>query len=193
MIRPEYPYALTKALGEQCVFHWGKVYKLPVVSLRLFNVYGPRARTSGTYGAVFGVFLAQLANGMPLTIVGDGRQSRDFTYVSDVVNAFICAAERRFTENVFNIGSGEPRSINDLVNLLGNPEKIRLPDRPGEPRKTHAANSRACLRLGWTPLVTFKEGVEIMKALIPNYKTAPLWTKESIGKATQSWFKHLGH
>ncbi len=68
-IRPEYPYALTKNLGEQTVMHWGKVYKMPVVSLRFFNIYGPRARTSGTYGAVFGVFLAQKINNQPLTIV----------------------------------------------------------------------------------------------------------------------------
>ena len=82
---PRYPYALTKYLGEQLVMHWAQVYRLPAVSLRFFNVYGPRARTSGTYGAVFGVFLAQLLAGKPLTIVGDGEQTRDFTFVSDVV------------------------------------------------------------------------------------------------------------
>jgi len=83
-IDTQYPYALTKYLGEQTAFHWGKVYDLPVVSLRLFNVYGPRSRTSGTYGAVFGVFLAQKLNGKPYTVVGDGSQTRDFTYVTDV-------------------------------------------------------------------------------------------------------------
>ena len=72
---PRYPYALTKYLGEQLVMHWAKVYRLPAVSVRLFNVYGPRARTSGTYGAVFGVFLAQLLAQRQLTIVGDGEQS----------------------------------------------------------------------------------------------------------------------
>ncbi len=73
-VRPQYPYALTKYLGEQCVLHWGHVYRMPVVSLRLFNVYGPRSRTSGTYGAVFGVFLAQKLAGRPFTVVGDGTQ-----------------------------------------------------------------------------------------------------------------------
>ena len=91
--RPQYPYALTKYLGEQYVLHWAQVYKLPAVSLRFFNVYGPRSRTSGTYGAVFGVFLAQMLAGKPLTVVGDGSQTRDFTFVSDVVDALIAAAE----------------------------------------------------------------------------------------------------
>ena len=91
-IRPQYPYALTKYLGEQLVMHWCQVYQLPAVSLRFFNVYGPRSRTSGTYGAVFGVFLAQKLAGKPYTIVGDGTQTRDFTFVSDVVGAIITAA-----------------------------------------------------------------------------------------------------
>src|ERR1700680_3443192 len=101
-INPRYPYALTKYLGEQILLHWGQVYDIPVTSLRLFNVYGPRARTSGTYGAVFGVFLAQRLAGMPLTIVGDGTQTRDFTYVTDVVRAFLRAAERGRNGAVYN-------------------------------------------------------------------------------------------
>ena len=92
-IKPQYPYALTKRMGEELVLHWAKIYKLSAISLRLFNVYGPRSRTSGTYGAVFGVFLAQKLANAPYTVVGDGSQSRDFTYVSDVVNAFFRAAE----------------------------------------------------------------------------------------------------
>ena len=68
-IQVEYPYALTKYLGEECVLHWGKVYDLPVISLRLFNVYGPRSRTTGTYGAVFGVFLAQKINNKPISMI----------------------------------------------------------------------------------------------------------------------------
>src|ERR1700752_5383743 len=90
---PRYPYALTKYLGEQLVMHWAQVYRLPAVSVRFFNLYGPRTRPSGMYGAVFGVFLAQLLAGKPLTVVGDGEQTRDFTYVSDVVDAFLAAAD----------------------------------------------------------------------------------------------------
>lgn len=91
-IRPQYPYALTKRLGEETVLHWGQVYDLPVITLRLFNVYGTRSRTSGTYGAVFGVFLAQKLAGKPFTVVGTGEQTRDFTYVTDVADAFYTAA-----------------------------------------------------------------------------------------------------
>src|SRR5579862_6863700 len=117
-ISPQYPYALTKNLGEQLVMHWHKVYKLPAISLRCFNVYGPRARTSGSYGAVFGVFLAQLLADKPLTIVGDGNQTRDFTYVSDVVDAILCAAASSVSGEIFNVGSGrDPVSVNRLVEL----------------------------------------------------------------------------
>ena len=115
---PRYPYALTKYLGEQLALHWAQVYKLPVTSIRLFNVYGPRARTSGTYGAVFGVFLAQLLNNQPLTIVGDGEQTRDFTFVSDVVDAFLTVAGKD-KPGVYNVGSSKPASVNELVRLLG--------------------------------------------------------------------------
>ena len=80
-IDPRYPYALTKNLGEQILMHWAQLYDLPVVALRLFNVYGPRARTSGSYGAVFGVFLAQMLAGKPLTVVGDGTQTVSYTHL----------------------------------------------------------------------------------------------------------------
>ena len=88
-IKPQYPYALTKYMGEELVLHWSQVYGLPAISLRLFNVYGTRSRTSGTYGAVFGVFLAQKLAGKPLTIVGDGSQTRDFTYVTEIGRAHV--------------------------------------------------------------------------------------------------------
>ena len=117
-IQPQYPYALTKWLGEELALHWAKVYQMPVVSLRLFNVYGPRSRTSGTYGAVFGVFLAQKLAGQPFTVVGDGSQTRDFTYVSDVVDAFIVSANSNATEEIFNIGSGATVSIKVIENPL---------------------------------------------------------------------------
>ena len=86
--RPQISLCVTKYLGEQLIFYWSKVYKINYISLRLFNVYGPKSRTSGTYGAMFGVFLAQKVAKVPFTMVGDGSQSRDFTYVDDVVRAF---------------------------------------------------------------------------------------------------------
>jgi len=125
-IRPQYPYALTKWLGEQTVFHWSKVYKLPIISLRLFNVYGPRSRTSGTYGAVFGVFLAQKLNNSPFTVVGDGSQTRDFVFVTDVARAFLMSARSSITGESFNVGAGSPKSVNNLIDLLGG-DRVYIP------------------------------------------------------------------
>ena len=190
-IRPMYPYALTKYIGEQYVLHWGKVYDLPVVSLRLFNVYGPRARTSGTYGAVFGVFLAQKLAGKPFTIVGDGTQTRDFTFVTDVVEAFILAARLKLRNEIFNVGSDNHYSINKLVELLGGNEVVHMPKRPGEPDCTFADISKIKKKLGWSPKVNFEEGVKIMLDNIDYWKDAPVWDKKSIAKANKDWFKYL--
>ncbi|OGG04277.1 NAD-dependent dehydratase [Candidatus Gottesmanbacteria bacterium RBG_16_52_11] len=190
-IRPQYPYALTKYLGECAVLHWGKVYKLPVVSLRMFNVYGPRSRTGGTYGAVFGTFLAQKLAGKPFTIVGDGTQTRDFTYVTDVVDAFLAAAKSDNQNEIFNVGSDHTYSVNRLVKLLGGP-RVRIPKRPGEPDVTYADISKIKRMLGWKPQVSFETGVgEILKH-IDYWRKAPVWTPDSIEKATRDWFRYLG-
>ena len=117
-INPMYPYALTKKLGEDLIIHWSKVYKIPFVSLRLFNVYGTRSRTSGTYGAMFGVFLAQKIAKAPLTVVGSGQQSRDFTYVTDVVDAFIKSSNSNLINEIMNVGSGQTISVNKIVNFM---------------------------------------------------------------------------
>ena len=190
-IKPQYPYALTKYLGELCALHWGKIYGLPVVSLRLFNVYGPRSRTSGTYGAVFGVFLAQKLAGMPFTVVGDGTQTRDFTFVTDVVEAFISAAKSDVKQEIFNVGSGNHYSVNRLVELLGG-EKAYIPKRPGEPDCTFADTSKIRKILGWAPKVTFEDGVRQMLENIDYWKNASVWDKKSIADATKEWFKYLG-
>jgi len=190
-IRPQYPYALTKWMGEEIVRHWGAVYGLPFVSLRLFNVYGPRSRTSGTYGAVFGVFLAQKLAGHPMTIVGDGEQSRDFTYVSDVVSAFIPAALSATSGEVMNVGSGASHSVNRLAQLLGGPA-VNIPKRPGEPDVTLAETARIRDLLGWQPTVSFEEGVEVMLSNIDYWRDAPIWNPQSIAEATAVWFEQLG-
>ena len=189
-IRPEYPYALTKHLGEQIALHWGKIYKIPVVSLRLFNVYGPRSRTSGTYGAVFGVFLAQKLAGKPFTVVGDGTQRRDFTFVTDVVEAFINAAMSDVSGEIFNVGSGDTYSVNTLVKLLKG-EVTYIPKRPGEPECTFADISKIQKVLNWKPKVTFEGGVKILLDNIDCWKDAPVWTPEKIKDATEDWFKYL--
>jgi len=189
-IRPQYPYALTKYLGEQIVLHWGKVYKLPVVSLRLFNVYGPRSRTSGTYGAVFGVFLAQKLNNRPFTVVGSGKQTRDFTFVTDVVNAFFLAAQSNLENEIMNVGSGNTYSVNELVKLLGG-EVTYIPKRPGEPECTFADIARIKKILKWNPEVSFEAGVKIMLENINNWSDAPVWDSGAIAEATKDWFKYL--
>jgi UDP-glucose 4-epimerase len=191
-VDPQYPYALTKLLGEQLVLHWAKVYGLPAVSVRFFNVYGPRSRTSGTYGAVFGVFLAQLLAGKPLTIVGDGEQKRDFTFVSDVVDALLTVAESDRVGEVFNVGSGKPVSVNELVRQLGSPPVVHVPKRPGEPDCTWADITKIERELGWRPRVSFAEGVKLMLQNIDYWRDAPVWTTASIAEATSDWFKFLG-
>ncbi len=187
-----YPYALTKYLGEQIVLHWARVYGLAALSLRLFNVYGPRARTSGTYGAVFGVFLAQVLAGKPLTVVGDGEQSRDFTFVSDLVAAMIAAAESDRVGQVYNVGNNKAETVNRLVELLGAEDIVHIPKRPGEPDCTMADTSRIRAELGWNPQVSFDEGVRIMLDNIDYWRDAPVWTVDKIEHATSDWFKYLG-
>lgn len=187
-----YPYALTKHLGELLVLHWAQVYDLPAVCLRLFNVYGPRARTSGTYGAVFGVFLAQILAGEPLTVVGDGEQKRDFTFVSDVVRALLVAADSDSTAEVFNVGSGAPATINNLISLLGSPPTVHIPKRPGEPDCTWADISKIGRELGWQPEVPLSQGVEAMLENIEHWRDAPVWTPDRIRGATEEWFRYLG-
>jgi len=189
--RPMYPYALTKWVGEQYVLHWAQTYGLPAVSLRFFNVYGPRARTSGTYGAVFGVFLAQKLAGIPYTVVGDGTQTRDFTFVTDVVAAVIAAAESDVSGISMNVGSGNTYSVNRLVELLGGPVTY-IPKRPGEPDCTFADTSLILRTLNWSPRVTLEEGVRRMLENIDYWRNAPVWTKERIHDATADWFKYLG-
>ena len=191
-IRPQYPYALTKYLGEEMVMHWASVYKLPAVSLRLFNVYGPRSRTSGTYGAVFGVFLAQINAMKPVTIVGDGEQTRDFTYVSDIVSAFATAANSNKSGKIYNVGSGGHYSVNRLVELLGAKETINIPKRPGEPDCTFADTTDIERDLNWKAEVPFDVGVKNMLDNIGMWKDAPVWTPDKISEATRDWFKYLG-
>ena len=189
-IRPQYPYAFTKWAAEQAVMHWGKVYDLPVVSLRLFNVFGTRSRTSGTYGAVFGVFLAQKLAGKPLTIVGDGSQTRDFTYVTDVANAFLKAAQSDSVNEIFNVGSKKTYAINQLASLLGG-EITYIPKRPGEPDCTFADTKKIESSLNWSPEVSFEQGVKKMLENISFWKDAPVWEPESIREATEEWFSLL--
>ncbi len=190
-IKPQYPYALTKRLGEELVIHWAKIYKLPALSLRFFNVYGTRSRTSGTYGAVFGVFLAQKLAKQPLTVVGDGEQTRDFTYVTDVVSALIAAAQSQHVAEIYNVGSGKTVSVNRLVELLGG-DKVQIPKRPGEPDCTYADIKKIQEELKWKPEISIEVGVAKVIESIEYWRNAPVWTPKTISTATEDWFKYLG-
>ncbi|HIJ83316.1 MAG: NAD dependent epimerase/dehydratase family [Magnetococcales bacterium] len=189
-IQPQYPYALSKYFGEQAVLHWGKVYGLPVNSMRIFNAYGPRVRTTGAYGAVFGVFFRQKLAGKPYTVVGDGTQSRDFVYVTDVAEAFFLAAVKGHIGEIYNIGANNPQTVLRLVELLGG-ETVFVPKRPGEPDCTRANIDKITQHLGWRPVVDFPSGVATMLRDIENWRDAPLWDVESIAKATQTWFEFM--
>ncbi len=188
--QPQYPYALSKYQGEQACFHWQQVYKLPVNVIRIFNAYGTRSRTSGAYGAVFGVFLKQKLAGHPFTIVGDGTQKRDFLYVTDVARAFYAAAKTPKVGEIYNLGAGNPQSVNRLVELLQG-DVMYIPKRPGEPDCTWADISKIQKDLGWSPKITFEEGVQLILDEIEYWQDAPLWTPESIKTATSIWFDNL--
>jgi UDP-glucose 4-epimerase len=190
-IAPEHPYALSKYQGEMAALHWAGIYKLPVNSIRIFNAYGPRVRTTGAYGAVFGVFFKQKLAGKPFTVIGDGTQRRDFLYVTDIADAFLRAAESSMSGQVWNLGAGNPQSVNRLVELIGGPV-VYIPKRPGEPDATWADISKIQRDLGWKPTVSFDEGVKRMMQDIELWRDAPLWDPQSIAKATATWFQYLG-
>jgi UDP-glucose 4-epimerase len=189
-INPIFPYAVTKYLGEQLIVYWSKIYNINYISLRLFNVYGPRSRTSGTYGAMFGVFLAQKLSNKPYTMVGNGNQSRDFTYVSDVVEAFEMVAKSTLKNKIFNIGSNKTIKVKTIIKYLKG-DYVKIPKRPGEPDITFADIKKIKKELNWKPKVDIEQGIKIMLKNIHYWNKAPVWTVKSINKATKNWFKYL--
>jgi len=191
LVNPKYPYALSKYLGEVSAFHWQDVYGLEVNSICIFNAYGPRSKTTGAYGAVLGVFLKQRLEKAPLTIVGDGSQSRDFVHATDVARAFYLAGTGPVYGHRFNIGGGNPIAVLTLAKLIGE-NFIFLPKRPGEPEITFANIEKAKSLLGWSPKKDFFEGVDELLANIKDWKDAPLWNEYTISRATEKWFQYLG-
>ena len=189
-IDPRYPYALTKRIGEEMILHYSRIYNIRALSLRLFNVYGTKSRTSGTYGAMFGVFLKQKIECKPLTVVGNGKQKRDFTYVSDIVDVFYKCLFYKGKINIFNVGTGKPVSVNKIVEIL-KCKKIKIPKRPGEPDITHANINLVKKELNWRPKITIEKGVSLILKEIDYWKKAPLWTPNKIKKATVDWFRYI--
>ncbi len=160
---PLNPYGLQKYVGELYCRVFSGIYGLPTVSLRYFNVFGPRAPREGAYATVIGIFLSQKEKGEPLTIIDDGEQTRDFTYVKDVVKANILAAQNPEVSKgeVFNIGAGKNFSVNHLAKLIGG-QTTNIPSRPGEVKDSLADNSKAKEILGWDPEYDLETGLKEM-------------------------------
>lgn len=190
-IDPQYPYALSKYFGEQMCFHWMKVYNIPVNSIRIFNAYGPRYKTTGAYGSVIGVFLKQMLSNKPLTVVGSGRQKRDYCHVKDVTRAFYNAAISSKKGQIWNLGYGKPETINKLIKHLNYKKRVKIPKRPGEPYTTHSEVKKIKKDLSWKPKISFRDGIRELLINIGEWENAPLWTPSKIKKATKSWFKYL--
>ena len=149
------PYSLSKWQGEEVCDLYTKLYGLSTISLRYFNVYGPREPLKGEYAPVMGLFMRQKEAGQPMTIVGDGKQRRDFTHISDAVDANLFAAEKINVTGPVNIGTGRNYSINDLATMIGG-DRQHVQERVGETRETLANNMRAREELGWTPKINLE-------------------------------------
>ena len=147
------PYSASKVGAETLCQMYYRLHGLRTITLRYFNVYGPRQPLKGIYAPVIGLFEEQKKRGESLTIVGDGEQRRDFTHVSDVVNANICAMMTNYSGITVNIGSGKNYSVNEVAAFISD-DTINIPERPGEARETLADNSRAQKLLSWTPQTT---------------------------------------
>jgi UDP-glucose 4-epimerase len=189
-IDPKYPYALTKYMGEELALHWNKIYKIPTNSIRIFNTYGPRVRTTGAYGSVIGVFFKQKLEKKPLTVVGSGEQKRDYLHVKDLVSAFYDVAIKGKNGEIYNLGANKPVKIKKLVDIIGG-NFINLPKRPGEPDCTWADIKKIKKDTNWKPKIIFKKGIKEMLNKINDWDNAPLWNKKKISKATKLWFKYI--
>ncbi|MCD6229028.1 MAG: SDR family oxidoreductase [Candidatus Omnitrophica bacterium] len=165
--RPISPYAATKLFGEYYGFVFTKIYKLEIVSLRYFNVFGPRQSLESQYAVVVPKFIFSLLKGEAPPIYGDGNQERDFTYIDNVVEANLLALVKpNIGGEVFNIADGTSKSVNFLLDTLKeitgkNIAPVYLPPRPGDVRKTHASIEKAKSLLGWRPKIDFYQGLKL--------------------------------
>lgn len=157
--KPVSPYALHKTIGEQYMDLYDELYELPTVSLRFFNVYGPRCDPNSEYSLVIGKFIKMKNEGKKLTIYGDGEQSRDFTYVSDIVNGLMDAMKKDVHHEIINLCNGKNITINKIAELIGG-DKEYLPPRIGDVLHTLGDNSKAKYLLGWKPVIDIGEGIK---------------------------------
>ena len=155
----KHPYAATKFIGEELVMRYASKFKMPNISFRFFNVYGPRLNVSGQYSAVIGNFLSQTKTRKPLTVVGDGKQTRDFIHVDDLINAFIQVIKSKSVNKIYNLGSGKRTSINTIAKIFGGKKKF-IPIRPGEPKNSVANIKKIKKELNWKPKISIEQGIQ---------------------------------
>ncbi|MFQ6106373.1 MAG: SDR family oxidoreductase [Thermoplasmata archaeon] len=164
--RPESPYAVSKMMGEQYCRLFNELYGLPCVVLRCFNVYGPRQQASSPYASVIPRFISAILHEQKPTVFGDGEQTRDFVFVDDVTDALLRAAEvKNARGEIINIASGEPTSILDLLEVLGqifgrDIDPVFEDHRPGDVRHSVADITKAKELLGFTPRIHLANGLQ---------------------------------
>ena len=150
------PYSASKVGAETLCHMYYRLHRLRTITLRYFNVYGPRQPLKGQYAPVIGLFEEQKKRGEPLTIVGDGEQRRDYTHVSDVAEANMCAMMTNYSGIVVNIGTGTNYSVNEVASFISD-DTVTIPERPGEARETCANIKRANNLLDWEPKITLED------------------------------------
>lgn len=155
----KHPYAVTKYMGEELVLKYASIFNMPNISFRFFNVYGPRLNLSGQYSAVMGNFLSQKKNNKPLTIVGDGKQTRDFIHVDDLAKAFLKTIKSKSVNKIYNLGSGKKTSINTIAKIFGGKKKF-IEKRPGEPKNSLADISKIKKDINWKPSINIEDGIK---------------------------------
>ena len=185
-----HPYAASKYHGEQLCLHWNRTYKFPINSIRIFNAYGNRVSFNQGYGAAFSVFLKQKVENKPLTIIGDGKQKRDFIFAEDLAEVFYLSAKSKYSGEIYNLGYGKAVSVNRIAKIIGG-KQIRIPKRPGEPQITLAKINKIKKHLKWKPKTTINNGINKMLQNIDYWKKGKLWNKSNIKKETKEWFKLL--
>ena len=185
--------AVASTRASRPCFHWHKVYKLPVNSIRIFNAYGPRVRTTGAYGAVFGVFFRQKLAGKPFTVVGDGTQRRDFVYVARRGPRVPALLPRPTSSARSSTSAPATRSRSIAWSSCSAATSSHVPKRPGEPDCTWADIAKITRELGWQPQVPFEEGVDRMLANIDHWSDAPLWDPDSIEQGHRDLVRYMGN
>ena len=155
----KHPYAVTKYMGEELVLKYASIFNMPNISFRFFNVYGPRLNLSGQYSAVMGNFLSQKKNNKPLTVVGDGKQTRDFIHVDDLAKAFLKTIKSKSVNKIYNLGSGKKTSINTIAKIFGGKKKF-IAKRPGEPKSSLADISKIKKDINWKPSINIEDGIK---------------------------------